>query len=421
MSRRAGDVAVGRERVGFMQQYSLVLHNNVSPPHLRCNVKALRLPQAKNAWSSDLYAPHRNLLASKWPRLRSAEILRQNDRSKARSETARVLFGRCRSPCPPLIHFPLPHLSLQTYLQVIHHQDQVSPIPLLTFHSYWFSVLLCPCSPSLPNPTPLLSRRTTQRDFLFFAKKNDDHQVKSSLRDAVLPSSGVNVDGAACTPHARRAAAPCYRRGHRAGRGRNTRILNMTRVMRRRRATTHLNERWATYTSCKSNAEYKRNARGAQCQRERTSAKPKHATRKCKCNMRMHITNAECKDELCKCDEQMCNASVMRMLSASATKRKLDKSQSITHKRGTRQAHRCAHTTSGGATQERKASTQRANAKCVQKCKVLDAKPARKTTPVPRTRAAGSNQRIRNPTATRFHNGNETPKTEDRRPDQDPR
>ena len=95
-----------------------------------------------------------------------------------------------------------------------------------------------------PDQTPLLSRRTTQRDFLFFAKKNDDHQVKSSLRDAVLPSSGVNVVRAARSPHARRAAAPCSRREHRARRERNTRILNMTRVMRRRRATTRLNERY---------------------------------------------------------------------------------------------------------------------------------------------------------------------------------
>jgi hypothetical protein len=192
----------------LMQQRSPTLSNSVSSPHLRYDVEALRLPQANK--TPDPRICMRPTGTSWPPNGPACARLKFCDRTTGAKRVVRRrafhLVAVDHHP-PPLISRC--RLSLQTCFQVIHHQDQAPPIPLSTFHSYCFLVLLCPCSPSLPNPTPLLSRRTTQQDFLFFAKKNDDHQVKSSLRDAVLPCSGVNVDGAACTPHARRAAAPC--------------------------------------------------------------------------------------------------------------------------------------------------------------------------------------------------------------------
>ncbi len=74
---------------------------------------------------------------------------------------------------------------------------------------------------------------------------------------------------------------------------------------------------------------------GAQCKHDaQTRSSSMHrANANCKCYMRTHVTNAECKNERRKCDVQMCSASMMRTQSASATKHKLDNSQSTTRKR----------------------------------------------------------------------------------------
>ncbi len=50
---------------------------------------------AKNAGSIDLYAPHRNLLASEWPAVLGWRSATER-RGAKRSEMARVLFGRCQ-------------------------------------------------------------------------------------------------------------------------------------------------------------------------------------------------------------------------------------------------------------------------------------------------------------------------------------
>ena len=108
--------------------------------------------------------------------LRSAGVLRQNNRSKARSETARVLFGCCRSRCFPPIHFPLPRLS-PNVLSLPPPRPHVhrfvicsSSSPFRTASFIALDLDHChshqPSASTVPAQTPLSSRHATHKTFL---------------------------------------------------------------------------------------------------------------------------------------------------------------------------------------------------------------------------------------------------------------
>ncbi len=173
---------------------SFVPLNQIIPPSRQ------RHDTANNAWSIDLYAPHRNLLASKWPRCArlkfcyrttgATRVARRRAFYLAAVDHDTLFSSRC---C----------VSLSAYFRATrtaHYHVDLRRIPAKRHHDRAFSIslpmfLFICCSAMFPfaNDPEVHSSivRDTLRARLFV--RSEKRQPRQSLRDVALTSSGVKL------------------------------------------------------------------------------------------------------------------------------------------------------------------------------------------------------------------------------------